>query len=288
MKFRVSLAGSSNITGKTGGLNTGFINNVAMSFTGGSTSLGGLGKGRGIILSSDEILEVSYNTMAITAETMSETQSEISLRIVGRLLPSTTENEAGSGGTGGIVGGIMGALGMGSLFKQYQSMKNMFKKDDEETFSEGENLNNIKGNNLLSSSGVEEKVSDKKSKTHLISQVLGVSSTLPIVSSFANGIGKSLTGMFGGLDVFGVSDLYDRNKQNIIDISEWAMLYGDGNSTKDVLVQADLGSGKSMEMYFPKMYVYSFNQDFSVGSGEGYFVLDLKQTAFNESDVDLK
>lgn len=73
MKFRVSLAGSSNITGKTGGLNTGFINNVAMSFTGGSISLGGLGKGRGIILSSDEILEVSYNTMAITAETMSET-----------------------------------------------------------------------------------------------------------------------------------------------------------------------------------------------------------------------
>ena len=43
-----------------------------------------------------------------------------------------------------------------------------------------------------------------------------------------------------------------------------------------------------MELYFPKMYVYSFNQDFSIGNGEGYFVLDLKQTGFNEEGITLK
>ena len=94
--------------------------------------------------------------------------------------------------------------------------------------------------------------------------------------------------MFGGLSSFGASNLYDQNKQNIIDISKWAMVYGEGTSTKDVLIQADLGSGKTMELYFPKMYVYSFNQDFSIGNGEGYFVLDLKQTGFNEEGITLK
>ena len=35
------------------------------------------------------------------------------------------------------------------------------------------------------------------------------------------------------------------------------------------------------------MYVDSFNQDFSVGSGEGFF-LKLKQTGFNEDNNTLK
>ena len=54
------------------------------------------------------------------------------------------------------------------------------------------------------------------------------------------------------------------------------------------MVQTDLGGGKTFELYFPKMYVYSYNQDFSVGTGERYFVLNLKQTGFNEDSNILK
>ena len=36
------------------------------------------------------------------------------------------------------------------------------------------------------------------------------------------------------------------------------------------------------------MYVDSFNQSFSVRGGEGYFVLNLKQTGFNEDGINLK
>ena len=68
----------------------------------------------------------------------------------------------------------------------------------------------------------------------------------------------------------------------------WAMTYGDEKSTRDVMVQTDLGGGKTFELYFPKMYVDSFNQNFSVESGEGYFVLELKQTVFNEENITLK
>lgn len=51
----------------------------------------------------------------------------------------------------------------------------------------------------------------------------------------------------------------------------YGVTYGDEKSTRDVMVQTDLGGGKTFELYFPKMYVENFNQDFSVGSGEGFF-----------------
>ena len=54
------------------------------------------------------------------------------------------------------------------------------------------------------------------------------------------------------------------------------------------MVQTDLGGGKTFELYFPKMYVDSFNQDFSVGNGEGDFEMILKQTIFNEESINLK
>jgi len=68
----------------------------------------------------------------------------------------------------------------------------------------------------------------------------------------------------------------------------YGVTYGDEKSTRDVMVQTDLGGGKTFELYFPKMYVENFNQDFSVRSGEGYFILKLKQTGFNEDNNTLK
>ena len=109
-----------------------------------------------------------------------------------------------------------------------------------------------------------------------------------MTNAFTNGIGNSLKGMFGGLGNFGESNLYDQNKQNVKELSLWAMTYGDEKSTRDVMVQTDLGGRKTFELYFPKMYVDSFNQDFSVGNGEGYFALELKQTGFNEENITLK
>ena len=94
--------------------------------------------------------------------------------------------------------------------------------------------------------------------------------------------------MFGGLGNFGESNLYDQNKQNVKELLLWAMTYGDEKSTRDVMVQTDLGGGKTFELYFPKMYVDYFNQNFSTEIGEGYFELILRQTAFNEDNIKLK
>ena len=86
-----------------------------------------------------------------------------------------------------------------------------------------------------------------------------------MTNSFTNGIGNSLKGMFGGLGNF-----------------------GDEKSTRDVMVQTDLGGGKTFELYFPKMYVDYFHQSFSTEIGEGSFELMLKQTVFNEDNNTLK
>ena len=177
---------------------------------------------------------------------------------------------------------------MGTLFNQYKSVKHLFDKDSE---AREELPEASLSSNLLSSSGITEPVAKKakeSSKSKLVSQVLGVSSTLPMTNSFTNGIGNSLKGMFDGLGNFGESNLYDQNKENVKELSMWAMTYGDEKSTRDVMVQTDLGGGKTFELYFPKMYVDSFNQDFSVGSGEGFFILKLKQTGFNENNNTLK
>lgn len=54
------------------------------------------------------------------------------------------------------------------------------------------------------------------------------------------------------------------------------------------MVQTDLGGGKTFELYFPKMYVSDFQQEFRVGNGEGYFTLLMKQTVFNEEDIAMR
>ena len=219
---------------------------------------------------------------------MITSQSQVTLRIVGRLLPTASENNSPEDEGEGIVSGIMGTLGMGTLFNQYKSVKHLFDKDNEA----GEELPEASlSSNLLSSSGITESVAKKakeSSKSKLVSQVLGVSSTLPMTNAFTNGIGNSLKGMFGGLGNFGESNLYDQNKQNVKELSLWAMTYGDEKSTRDVMVQTDLGGGKTFELYFPKMYMDSFNQGFNVNSGEGYFTLLLSQTLFNEENINLK
>ena len=254
MKFRVSIAGGNNNTSNNpfGGLGNVSVPSVAMNFVSNgenknpiSSAMGGLTQQGGVILSSDEILEVSYSTNPIYGETMSASQSQVTLRIVGRLLPTASENNSPEDEGEGIVSGIMGTLGMGTLFNQYKSVKHLFDKDNEA----GEELPETSLNsNLLSSSGITEPVA-KKTKE---------------------------------------SNLYDQNKENVKELSMWAMTYGDEKSTRDVMVQTDLGGGKTFELYFPKMYVDSFNQDFSVGSGEGFFILKLKQTGFNEDNNTLK
>ena len=297
MKFRVSIAGGNNNTSNNpfGGLRNVSVPSVAMNFVSNgenknpiSNAMGGLTQQGGVILSSDEILEVSYSTNPIYGETMSASQSQVTLRIVGRLLPTASENNSPEDEGEGIVSGIMGTLGMGTLFNQYKSVKHLFDKNNEA----GEELPEASlSSNLLSSSGITEPVAKKtkeSSKSKLVSQVLGVSSALPMTNSFTNGIGNSLKGMFGGLGNFGESNLYDQNKQNVKELSLWAMTYGDEKSTRDVMVQTDLGGGKTFELYFPKMYVDSFNQDFSVGNGEGDFEMILKQTIFNEESINLK
>ena len=297
MKFRVSIAGGNNNTSNNqfGGLGNVSVPSVAMNFVSNgenknpiSNAMGGLTQQGGVILSSDEILEVFYSTNPIYGETMSASQNQVTLRIVGRLLPTASENNSPEDEGEGIVSGIMGTLGMGTLFNQYKSVKHLFDKDNEA----GEELPETSlSSNLLSSSGITEPVAKKtkeSSKSRLVSQVLGVSSALPMTNSFTNGIGNSLKGMFGGLGNFGESNLYDQNKRNVKELSEWAMKYDEKSSTRDILVQTDLGNETTFELYFPKMYVESFQQNFNTNTGEGYFTLILKQTAFNEKENVIK
>ena len=73
-----------------------------------------------------------------------------------------------------------------------------------------------------------------------------------MTSSFTSGIGNSLQGMFGRLGSFGESNLYDQNKENVQELSMWAMTYEDEKSTRDVMVQTDLGEERRLSFIFLK------------------------------------
>lgn len=189
------------------------------------------------------------------------------------------------------------------MFKQspeFQSnMENVLGKEDKlksmgfgDLFGSSEDSSDIlKGSSLLSSSGItaNEEKSSSNDFGKIAKQVLGVSSMIPLTRNFANGVGGVLGGMFGSKGGnFGLNNLYDINKQNIIALSQWAMVYGEDMTTKDVLIQADLGNGNVYELFFPRMFVENYNQSFDIETGEGYFNLYLKQSRYKENDIELK
>ena len=94
--------------------------------------------------------------------------------------------------------------------------------------------------------------------------------------------------MFGGLGNFGESDLYDQNKQNVKELLLWAMTYGDEKSTRDVMVQIDLGEERRLNCVFLKCMWIILIKILAQEQEEGYFELILRQTVFNEENIKLK
>ena len=70
--------------------------------------------------------------------------------------------------------------------------------------------------------------------------------------------------MFGGLGNFGESNLYDQNKENVKELSMWAMTYGDEKSTRDVMVQTDLGEERRLNCIFLKCMFIILNKNLTL------------------------
>ena len=94
--------------------------------------------------------------------------------------------------------------------------------------------------------------------------------------------------MFGGLGNFGESNLYNQNKQNVKELLLWAMTYGDEKSTRDVMVQTDLGEERRLICVFLKCMWIILIKILAQEQEEGYFELILRQTVFNEENIKLK
>ena len=92
----------------------------------------------------------------------------------------------------------------------------------------------------------------------------------------------------GGLRNFGESNLYDQNKQNVKELLLWAMTYEDEKSTRDVMVQTDLGEERRLNCVFLKCMWIILIKILAQEQEEGYFELILRQTVFNEENIKLK
>ena len=68
----------------------------------------------------------------------------------------------------------------------------------------------------------------------------------------------------------------------------WAMTYEDEKSTRDVMVQTDLGEERRLNCVFLKCMWIILIKILAQEQEEGYFELILRQTAFNEENIKLK
>ncbi|MBF4806809.1 MAG: hypothetical protein HXM47_09505 [Pseudoleptotrichia goodfellowii] len=80
---------------------------------------------------------------------------------------------------------------------------------------------------------------------------------------------------------------YSQNRENIKKLSEFAFEYKKENDYRDIIVEADLGSGEMYTLLFKEMYAEKFKQIFSIDTGVSTFIIDLKQRYYEDAKVEV-
>ena len=282
MKFRISLAGNekklNNLTGNfTMPQDTGIIMNLSEinSFKKHELIKNDIIKSDGIILSSEELITVNCGSYTKIIENEKIFNSnEIVITIIGRTLSQISDKEIKNKKENSIH-----QLNLQTLFEKY----NKFKKEQSPII-------NYDKDNIIKNKLKKEEIEDLfKADKKTVAQVFGISTVMPLSENFVYNINKKVEELLEENNaIFKKDTLYELNKQNIREISQWATSYCNDIYTKDVLIQVDLGNKNIYEMYFPSMYVFYFYHNFNKSNGQGIFSLTLKQSNFKEKEINLK
>lgn len=100
-----------------------------------------------------------------------------------------------------------------------------------------------------------------------------------------NFIAVNLTGKLVSNLNEGNESFYEKNKRNIVELTNWAKSYLDQNDYRDFYLEVNLGSDNIISYQFNEMYVVNFIQEFSVEKGVGIFKIYLKQRFSNRTNI---
>lgn len=259
-----------------------------------------------ILLTSDEVIGINYNSALKQQVSNANEPSHVFLEIEGKLLAPIDVVNDGSG----MLENLTNTLGLGTMMNKFKAMGGMDKLREVGLAGEGIENSNLqlaggKGdiNGGLSKGDMEvpkmendilkpsvESMGDmgnSKEATNFVKDVMNISPTIPLGDSFVSGAGKMMGNLFGNKNEFNNNDLYTLNRNNVAQLMAWGTSYGK-KDYRDVLVQVSIGNGEVSDMFFPSMYVESFNHQFDVKNGVAYFKMMLKQKSFNQEQIKIK
>ena len=189
----------------------------------------------GIIISSEEISAVNFNVSDFTDGFVSNTESDITVRILGIILSHLDETENSQ-------------LGLKNLLSSYTTGK----------------LNGLTG---------------------------GLSQGMNYLGNiFSSNLNTTLLGMTTDLtqEVYNLSSLYSSNLKNTIELTKWALEYGEATDYRDVVIEIIINDSMSKTYILPDMYAVKYSESMAVSNGNGVYEILLKQKRYSNRKIKIK
>ena len=92
---------------------------------------------------------------------------------------------------------------------------------------------------------------------------------------------------FGGND-FGLANLYKMNFQNTVELSKWALTYGEKTDYRNVVVEIIINENLTKTYILPDMFAVDYDESLGTSNGNGNFELILKQKRFSNRKIEIK
>ena len=80
-------------------------------------------------------------------------------------------------------------------------------------------------------------------------------------------------------------ELFKKNKQKIIAISEWSLSFNKEDDYRNMEINVILGDEEIKTILYPQAYIFSYNEDYNITTGDGFFYITIKQRPLHENEI---
>jgi hypothetical protein len=80
-------------------------------------------------------------------------------------------------------------------------------------------------------------------------------------------------------------ELFKKNKQKIIAVSEWSLSFNKEDDYRNIEINVILGDEKIKTIVYPQAYIFSYNEDYNITTGDGFFYITIKQRPLHENEI---
>ena len=82
--------------------------------------------------------------------------------------------------------------------------------------------------------------------------------------------------------------LFQQNKMKVIDLAEWSLSFNKKDDYRNMEINVVLGDETIKSILYPEAYIFSYNEDYNIETGDGFFYITIKQRPLYESEIKFK